>query len=94
MRSISACPTAAGTAFTAIVRFPKGSRVEAGGPQFVLNPRVFDLLLGRQLQNHRHQQLLHFRASGCLLRQHLFKQDTLMCHMLIDNPGGRRGPPR
>ena len=66
-RSRSPCPTAAGAAFTAMVRLPNGSVSNPDAVQFIGDARVFDLLLRRELQNHRHQQVLYFHASGGLL---------------------------
>ena len=60
--------------------------VEAGSFQFVRDPRVFDLLRRRQFQHHRHQQLLPLDAALGPLPQHLFKQDALVRHVLVDDP--------
>ena len=49
---------AAGAAFTAIVRFPNGSRFETRGVQFVGDAGVLDLLLRSELHDQRHKQAL------------------------------------
>ena len=54
--------------------------------QFIRNSRVIDLLFRCELQNQRHQQPLHFHASGGALLQHLFEQNALMGHVLVDDP--------
>ena len=60
--------------------------LEARCVQFLGDARVIDLLLRRELQDHRHQQPLHFHASGGALFQHLLEQNALMRHVLVDDP--------
>ena len=54
--------------------------------EFVGDARVIDLLLGGELQNQRHEQALHLDASGGALLHHLFEQNALVRHVLVDNP--------
>ena len=54
--------------------------------QFVGDARVVDLLLGRELQDQRHQQALHLHAAGGALLHHLLEQDALVRHVLVDDP--------
>ena len=84
--SISAGPTPAGAAFTAMVRIPNGS---------VSKPVAFSssamraysiCCAAREFQDHRHQQPLQLDRARLPLLQHLFEQDALVRDVLVDDP--------
>ena len=54
--------------------------------QLIGNARIVDLLLGRELQNQRHQQPLRLHPPGGTLFHYLFEEDALVRHVLIDDP--------
>ncbi len=64
----------------------EGFAIEAAQAEFVGDLRVFELLAGGELDDHRHEQRLLFHVAGGALAQHLFEENAFVSDVLIDDP--------
>jgi hypothetical protein len=64
----------------------KRLRLEPERVQFLGDARIFDLLRRAESNHQRHQQPLRFGMTLFARRQYLLEQNSLMRHMLIDDP--------